>query len=61
MKGRRHTPEQVVRKLHETDKLLGQDKDLAAGAQAPGDPRADLSPLAQALRGTESRRRQATG
>lgn len=30
MKGRRHTPEQVVRKLHEADKLLGQDKDLAA-------------------------------
>lgn len=30
MKGRRHTPEQVVRKLHEADKLLGQGKDLAA-------------------------------
>lgn len=29
MKGRRHTPEQVVRKLHEADKLIGQDKDLA--------------------------------
>jgi hypothetical protein len=24
MKGRRHTPEQVLRKLHEADKLLGQ-------------------------------------
>jgi transposase len=30
MKGRRHTPEQVVRKLHEADKLLSQGKDLAA-------------------------------
>jgi transposase len=30
MKGRRHTPEQVVRKLHEADKLIGQGKDLAA-------------------------------
>jgi putative transposase len=30
MKGRRHTPEQVVRKLHEADKLVGQGKDLAA-------------------------------
>jgi uncharacterized protein (DUF2384 family) len=30
MKGRRHTPEQVVRKLHEADKLLGQGNDLAA-------------------------------
>jgi transposase len=29
MKGRRHTPEQVVRKLHEADKLIGQGKDLA--------------------------------
>lgn len=30
MKGRRHTPEQVVRKFHEADKLIGQGKDLAA-------------------------------
>lgn len=30
MKGRRHTPEQVVRKLHEADKLIGQGTDLAA-------------------------------
>ena len=30
MKGRRHTPEQVVRKLHEADKVLGEGKDLAA-------------------------------
>ncbi len=30
MKGRRHTPEQVVRKLHEADKLIGQGKELAA-------------------------------
>jgi transposase len=30
MKGRRHTPEQVVRKLHEADKLIGEGKDLAA-------------------------------
>jgi putative transposase len=29
MKGRRHTPEQVVRKLHEAEKLRGQGKDLA--------------------------------
>lgn len=30
MKGRRHTPEQVVRKLHEADRVLGEGKDLAA-------------------------------
>lgn len=30
MKGRHHSPEQVVRKLHEADKLTGQGKDMAA-------------------------------
>jgi len=29
MKGRRHTPEQVVRKLQEADRLIGQGQDLA--------------------------------
>ncbi len=29
MKSRRHTPEQVARKLHEADNLIGQDKDVA--------------------------------
>jgi transposase-like protein len=29
MKRRRHTPEQVVRKLREADRLLGEGKDLA--------------------------------
>ena len=29
MKRRRHTPEQVIRKLAEGEKLLGQGKDLA--------------------------------
>jgi len=29
-KRQRHTPEQVVRKLHEADKLLGQGQDTAA-------------------------------
>ncbi len=33
MKGRRHTPEQVVRKLHKADKLVGQSEDLAAGSK----------------------------
>ena len=28
MKGRRHTPEQVVRKLREADRLLGEGQDL---------------------------------
>jgi putative transposase len=29
MKRRRHTPEQIVRKLREADRLLGEQKDLA--------------------------------
>ena len=28
MKGRRHTPEQVVRKLKEADRLLGEGQEL---------------------------------
>jgi putative transposase len=28
MKGRRHTPEQVVRKLREADRLLGEGQEL---------------------------------
>jgi putative transposase len=29
MKRRRHTPEQIVRKLREADRLIGEQKDLA--------------------------------
>jgi putative transposase len=29
MKRRRHTPEQIVRKLREADRLLGEGKDIA--------------------------------
>ena len=30
MKGRRHTPEQIVRKLREADRLLGEGSDVDA-------------------------------
>jgi putative transposase len=30
VKGRKHTPEQIVRKLREADRLLGEGQDLAA-------------------------------
>jgi transposase-like protein len=33
MKGRRHTPEQVVRKLREADQLLGEGQDIAEVAK----------------------------
>ncbi len=52
MKGRRHTPEQVVRKLHEADKLVGQGKDLAAVKHLEISEQ-DLLPLAQALHGAQ--------
>ena len=29
MKNRRHTPEQIIRKLREPDRMLGEGKDLA--------------------------------
>jgi putative transposase len=34
VKRRRHTPEQIVRKLREADRLLGEGKDLAEVSKA---------------------------
>lgn len=34
MKGRKHSPEQIIRQLREADQLAGQGQDVAAGAQA---------------------------
>ena len=34
MKRRRHTPEQIIRKLREADRMLGEGQDLAAVAKA---------------------------
>jgi DNA-binding NarL/FixJ family response regulator len=34
MKGRKHTPEQIVRKLREGERLLGEGKELAEVAKA---------------------------
>jgi len=36
MKGRRHTPEQIVRKLREADRLLGEGKNVAEVANELG-------------------------
>ena len=33
MKGRRHTPEQIVRKLREADRMLGEGQDIAEVAK----------------------------
>ena len=34
MKGRKHSPEQIIRKLREADQLAGQGQDVAAVAKA---------------------------
>ncbi len=39
MKQRRHTPEQVIRKLAEGDKLLAEGKTIEEVCQAPRDHR----------------------
>ncbi len=36
MKGRKHTPEQIVRKLREADRLLGEGKNVAEVAKELG-------------------------
>ena len=59
MKQRRHTPEQIIRKLAEGDKLLNQGHDVGRGLPAPRDRRVDLAPLAGPIRRHEGQRRQA--
>ena len=59
MKRRRHTPEQIVRKLREVERLLGEGQTIAEAAkQVEISDDADLPPLAQPVRRDEGRRRQ---
>ena len=58
MKQRRHTPEQVIRKLAEGEKLLGEGKSIEEVSRHLEDLRADLAPVAQPVRRDEGRRRQ---
>ena len=58
MKRRRHTPEQIVRKLREAERLPGAGADDRRGGEAGRDLGADLPPLAQPVRRDEGRRRQ---
>jgi hypothetical protein len=44
MKGRRHSPEQVVRKLHEADRLLAEGAEVECVSALSLDP--DLSAVA---------------
>jgi hypothetical protein len=58
MKQRRHTPEQVIRKLAEGEKLLAEGKTIEEVSRHR-DLRAALAPLAKPARRDESRRREA--
>jgi hypothetical protein len=46
MKRRRHTPSEIIRKLREAERLLGEGKTIPEAAKGAGDQRADVSPLA---------------
>ncbi len=58
MKQRRHTPEQVIRKLAEGEKLLNQGHD-SPRLPATRDHPVDLAPLEEPIRRHEGQRRQA--
>ena len=59
MKRRRHTPEQIVRKLQGGRSAAGRGAGAAGGREAVGGVGGDVSPLAGAVRRDEGRRRQA--
>ena len=50
MARRRHTPEQIIRKLREADRLLGEGARGRGGGPAAGGVGADLSPVAEPVR-----------
>ena len=58
-KRRRHSPEQVVRKLRDADAMLNAGKDLAAVLQALEVSQATLRSLAEPVRRDEGRGGQA--
>ena len=59
MKRRRHTPDPVVRKLREADRLLGEGKTLAEVAKALEVPEQTYQPVAARVRRTGNRGCQA--
>ena len=57
---RRHSPEQIVRKLRDADAMLSAGQDLAAVLAGAGDQRSDLRSLSQPERRDEGRGSGAT-
>lgn len=60
MTRRRHTPDQIIRKLAEGNKLLAGGTDLDEVCRHLEDRRVDLAPLGRPVRRHEGQRRQAT-
>jgi hypothetical protein len=52
---RRHTPEQIIRKLREADRLAGEGRDAAEVAKGIGGVRGDGVALAEPVRRFEGR------
>src|SRR5271155_1835858 len=59
MSRRRHTPEQVVRKLREADRLLSEGSELPEVLKHLEIAEVDVSPLAESVRRDEGRRCEA--
>ena len=59
MKRRRHTPEQMIRKLREADRLLAEGKTVEEVCAASRDRGVDVASVASAVRRHEGQRREA--
>ena len=59
MKRKRHTPEQIVRKLREGDRMLNEGKDLTEVLRASRGLGVELESLAGPVRRHEGRRGEA--
>ena len=55
VKRRRHTPEQIVRKLREAERLLGEGQTIAEAAKQVEISEQTYPPLAQPVRRDEGR------
>lgn len=51
---KRHSPEQIIRKLRDADSMLSAGQTIWAGVPVAGDQRADLPPLAEPVRWHEA-------
>ena len=59
MKGKKHKPEQIIKKLREADAMLAAGQDDWPGLPGAGDQRADVPSLAEPVRRDEVGRGQA--